>query len=96
MPNFELIKYPEFEGDSEVRMTFTTDQLQVLQENFQDFVRGAGFEVELADDQEPDFERRLTQEDFLAKEEDYLWDDAFKHKFRDNVFQLNSDYLESK
>ena len=78
MPRFTFTKHPDFEGDPAVTMTFETEHVQVLQDNIKDFVSGSGF---MANDDEDDFERRLTQEDFVAKEEDYLWRDAIVSKF---------------
>ena len=78
MPRFTFTKHSDFEGDPAVTMTFETEHVQVLQDNIKDFVSGSGF---TAIDDEDDFERRLTQEDFVAKEEDYLWSDAIVSKF---------------
>ena len=97
MPTFTFTKshdYRDGDGDPNVTMTFTTDSLQTLRENFEDFIQGAGFAVkpepEHAVDRviQPEFERRLTQEDFLAKEEDWLWDDALAAKFANDVIKF--------
>ena len=74
-----------------VSHSFEAEVLPEIQKRFNDFIEGSGFV--LPEEEEP-FERRLTQEDFLAKEEDYLWDDALASKFgKDNVFHLNSKFL---
>ena len=76
-----------------VSHSFEAEVLPEIQKRFNDFVEGSGF---VLPEEEP-FERRLTQDDFLAKEEDYLWDDALASKFgSDNVFYLNSKFLEDK
>jgi len=81
MPKFTLIKHPDFDGDPSVTMTFETEHAQVLQDNLKDFVSGSGFTVSLGDDdddmEDDYFERRLTQDDFVAKEEDYEWNDTY-------------------
>ena len=87
MPTFTFTKshdYRDGDGDPNVTMTFSTDSLQTLRENFEDFIQGAGFAVR----PEPEFEPRITSKDFLAKEEDWLWNDAFKAKFGNDVIKF--------
>lgn len=81
MPRFTLIKHPENDFDSEVTVTFDTDSLGVAREHFTDFVKASGFEVPLETDPSP---IRIDRTDFLAKEDDWLWDDAFYAKFRND------------
>lgn len=44
---------------------------------FDDFLQGSGFSIP---DDAP-FEYKLSSDDFLAREEDFMWDDAFSAKF---------------
>jgi hypothetical protein len=47
MPKFTLIKNSEFEGDAEVSVTFSTDQLGLAKDHFDDFLKASGFELPL-------------------------------------------------
>ena len=47
MPKFTLIKHSEFEGDAEVSVTFSTDQLGLAKDHFDDFLKASGFELPL-------------------------------------------------
>ena len=47
MPKFTLIKHSEFEGDVEVSVTFSTDQLGLAKDHFDDFMKASGFELPL-------------------------------------------------
>ena len=47
MPKFTLIKHSEFEGDAEVSVTFSTDQLGLAKDHFDDFMKASGFELPL-------------------------------------------------
>ena len=53
-------------------------------ENFEDFLNGAGFVTKPVEDNVVQLDRRLTQSDYIAKESDWMWNDAFKSKFGDN------------
>jgi hypothetical protein len=83
MPTFTFTKSGDFrEGsDPTVSMTFTTDSVEALRENFEDFLNGAGFVTKPEEDNVVPFERKLTLKDTLAKEEDWMWNDAVKSKF---------------
>jgi hypothetical protein len=83
MPRFTLIKHPENEYDTEVTVTFECEMVDVAKAHYDDFLQGAGFSLP---DEMP-FERKLTQDDFLAKEEDMMWDDAFSAKFSTQAAQ---------
>ena len=49
MPKFTLIKHREFETDAEVSVTFSTDELGLAKEHFNDFLQASGFELPLDD-----------------------------------------------
>ena len=93
MPNFKLIKEPENTHDSEVVFTFDTDIVGVAQAHFNDFLKASGFELPLEETDEP---IRLSKEDFLAREEDWMWDDAFDFKFRNDGLKgsLGADIIQ--
>jgi len=76
MPKFTFIKHPDFEGDTEVTMTFNAELLEVLQENFQDFVVGAGFVVqeEAEEEEEEEHEPRVFPFELISND-DWMWDD---------------------
>ena len=93
MPRFTLTSQDEDTGLL-VTVTFTSDFLPEVNERFDQFLRASDFDLPYNED---GFERRITQEDFVAKEEDYLWDDAIKSKFSsDNVVNLQSFTLGHK
>jgi hypothetical protein len=71
-----------------VSHSFEAEVLPEIQKRFNDFVEGSGF---VLPEEEDSFESRITANDFLAKEEDYMWDDALASKF--GTFSLNSPYL---
>ena len=86
MPNFRLIKEAEFSHDSEVVMTFDTDMLDVAMAHYKDFLKASGFE--LPDEDNPSFKENAETfaQSFLKiqKEEDWMWNDAFESKFRND------------
>jgi hypothetical protein len=47
MPKFTLIKHRDTENDAEVSVTFTTDELGLAKEHFDDFMKASGFELPL-------------------------------------------------
>ena len=89
MPRFTLIKHPENKYDTEVTVTFECEMVDVAKAHYEDFLQGAGFSLP----NDAPFERKLTQDDFLAREEDWMWDDAFASKFslKEDVVSLD-DY----
>ena len=91
MPAFTFIKQqlPGDPAEPGLTMTFTTDSLAKMRENFEDFLRGAGFEPEI-EEEEPEFERRLEVVDRVAAEEDWMWNDAFKSKFANHGGDMDS------
>jgi hypothetical protein len=63
--------------DPQVTMEFEAEHLDVIKENFHDFLCGSGFQPEIGDeDQDPAFEPRLTTEDVLHFPESWMWDDS--------------------
>ena len=56
-----------------VTHSFEAFLLSEIQERFNSFIEGSGF---VLPDEEDTFEFRVTNEDFVAKEEDWLWDEA--------------------
>ena len=83
----------EIEGVT-VSHSFEAEVLPEIQKRFNDFVEGSGF---VLPEEEDTLQFRITSDDFVAKEEDYMWDDALASKFgSDNVFYLNSKFLEDK
>lgn len=81
MPRFTLIKHPDGQYDSEVTVSFECEMVDVAKAHFDDFLQGAGFSIP---DDAP-FEYKLTKADFIAAEEDYMWDEAFESKFGINI-----------
>ena len=77
MPKFTLIKHPDCEGDAKIEIEFTTDLLSLANDHYRDFLKASGFELPIEDD-------KLDEEiDFFTKEEDWMWDDAFDFKFKE-------------
>ena len=82
MPRFTLIKHAEQAQDAEVKMTFEADLLDLAQAHFTDFLQASGFEIPPTDEEtELDFEHILNSSDWIASEEDWMWDDAVDSKF---------------
>lgn len=77
MPKFTLIKHPEHETDAKVKVTFSTEFYPNCREFFDDFMKASGFEV-------PDPE--ANTDDFISpiNNDDWLWNDAFDSKFRND------------
>jgi hypothetical protein len=98
MPTFTFTKNGDYrEGsDPTVSMTFTTDSVEALRENFEDFLNGAGFVTKPEEDNVVQFERKLKQTDFLAKEEDWMWNEAFKSKFGKDSISFDNFTLGDK
>lgn len=84
MPRFRLTKEPENTHDAEISVTFDTDLLDIAKAHFNDFLKASGFELPLEYPDDFEFERKITVDDFLAKEEDWKWNDAFQSKFRND------------
>jgi hypothetical protein len=74
MPRFTLIKHPY---DSEVTVSFDCEMVDVAKAHFDDFLQGSGFSLP----EEPDFEFKTTSLDFIAAEDDHMWNEAFDFKF---------------
>ena len=75
MPRFKLIKEADSTHDAEVVVTFDTDLVDIAAAHFHDFLKASGFELPLEEDK---------TEYFIAKEEDWMWNDAFESKFKMN------------
>lgn len=83
MPRFTLIKHADNQFDSEIKMEFEAEVLDLARAHYEDFLQGAGFELPLKTD---------AESDFIAKEEDWMWDDAFASKFSaEEVFSFQAE-----
>ena len=71
MPRFTLIKHADNDFDAEVTVTFNAELIGVAQQHFEDFLKASGFEIPL----------EAEIDDFLAREEDWMWNDAIESKF---------------
>ena len=90
MPKFTLIKHADSQYDAEVRMDFDSEVVDLAQAHFHDFLQASGFELPLPEEEDV-FNPRLTNADFLALENDYMWDDAFEAKFGVQAAQRVND-----
>ena len=81
MPKFTLIKHADSQYDAEVRMDFDSEVVDLAQAHFHDFLQASGFELPLEDEEEDVFNPQLTNAEWLALENDHMWDDAFESKF---------------
>ena len=79
MTKFTLIKHADSNYDSEVTMTFSAEMRDLVMAHFNNFLLASGFELPM--EEEIPFEFKLTAEDYLAREEDYKWGEAFDFKF---------------
>jgi len=70
MPRFTLIKHADSQYDSEIKMEFEAEVLDLARAHYEDFLNASGFVTQTE-----------TTEDWLEKAEDMMWDDAFSSKF---------------
>ncbi len=77
MPKFTLIKHRDTENDAEVSVTFTTDELGLAKDHFDDFMKASGFELPL-DDRMAGYTVRNPSE--------WEWDDKGEFKIDDSTF----------
>ena len=91
MPKFTLIKHADSQYDAEVRMDFDSEVVDLAQAHFHDFLQASGFEIPVPEEEEDVFNPRLTNADFLLREEDHMWDDAFEFKFGAQAAQMVND-----
>lgn len=73
MPSFSFIKHGS-DSDPSVEMTFESDCLDVVRENFEDFVRGAGFYTET----ELDEAKSISDSFAPLPEEEWDWTDSIE------------------
>ena len=68
------------EADNGVVITYTfeSEYLPGVQQQVDKFLEASGF---VLPEEEDDFEFRVTSDDFLSAEEDYMWDEALVSKF---------------
>ena len=81
MAKFILTKVPDENcRGAEVTYIFESEHLPHAQDHIRTFLEASGF-VFPEEEQEDTFEFRVTNKDFVAKEEDYMWNEAFVAKF---------------
>ena len=73
MPRFTLIKHADSQYDSEIKMEFDAEVLDLARAHYEDFLTASGFVPETADS--------IQFQDWNAKKEDDMWDDAVSTKF---------------
>ena len=76
MPKFTLIKHADSQYDADVTMEFDAEMVDLAEAHFHDFLQAAGFELPVDDNS------KLTANDYLASEEDYMWSEAITSKFK--------------
>lgn len=79
MTKFTLIKHADSDYDTDITMTFSAEMRDLVMAHFNNFLLASGFELPM--EEELPFEFKLTSEDYLARQEDYKWDEAFDFKF---------------
>lgn len=84
MPRFRLTKEPDNTYDAEVTVTFDTDMLDVAKAHFNDFLKASGFEIPFEYVDEVESKSKVDHELTIRKEEDWMWNDAFDFKFRND------------
>ena len=80
MPRFKLVKEPETTHDSEVVVSFDTDLVDIATAHFHDFLKASGFELPT----EEMIEGKTEINSRIVSEDDWMWDDAFESKFRND------------
>ena len=82
MAKFILTKVPDENcRGAEVTYTFESEHLPHAQGHIRTFLEASGFVFPEDEQDSDDFEFRVTSDDFLASEEDYMWDEALVSKF---------------
>ena len=81
MPKFTLIKHPDHETDSEISVQFSTDELGLAKDHFDDFMKASGFELPM-DDRMSDFVVRSPSE--------WMWDDDGEFQVHAAASAINS------
>jgi len=82
MAKFILTKLPDENcSGAEVTYTFESEHLPHAQGHIRTFLEASGFVF--SEDEEDSIQFRITSDDFLAAEEDYMWDEALVSKFGD-------------
>ena len=80
MPRFTLIKHADSQYDSEIKMEFEAEVLDLARAHYEDFLNASGFVT-----------KTETTEDWLEKAEDMMWDDAISAKFSsDEIFNYQA------
>ena len=85
MPKFTLIKHPDHETDSEISVTFSTDELGLAKDHFDDFMKASGFELPM-DDRMSNF--------VIRNPSDWMWNDDGELMFDGPVGGQGADILE--
>ena len=62
-----------------IEYSFESEYLPGVQEQVNKFLEASGFV--LPEEEADEFEFRVSTDDYVARSEDYLWDDAFESKF---------------
>ena len=78
MPKFTLIKHRDTENDAEVSVTFTTDELGLAKEHFNDFLKASGFELPLEES---------TSDYVIRSVDEWEWDDKPSVKNNESMFR---------
>ena len=86
MPRFTLIKHADGPYDSEVKVEFQAEVLDLARSHYEDFLSASGFVTQTY----------KTTEEWLDEAEDKMWDDAFEAKFPlDKVVSLEDRLKET-
>ena len=79
MPHFTLIKHADSQYDSEIKMEFDAEILDLARAHYEDFLMASGFVPALEED--------THFQDWNSKKDDDMWDDAVSAKFAlDEIF----------
>ena len=89
MPRFQLTKFPDFEGDTEVKIDVQTDHVDHLRAAFEDFLQGAGFEVQ--DFNFPDLNTSYN----IPDPNKWMWDDKSLEVDKE-YYECSEDPIQSK
>ena len=83
MPHFTLIKHADSQYDSEIKMEFDAEVLDLARAHYEDFLTASGFVPVQAEES--------IYLDWNAQKEDDMWNDAFSSKFTsDEIFNFQA------
>jgi len=88
MPRFTLIKHADNQFDSEIKMEFEAEVLDLARAHYEDFLTASGFVSATSEE--------TTFQEWNSQKDDDMWNDAFAAKFsHDEVYSSPTPSLKN-